>query len=154
MPIFKYFLLVGLSLLGVIIGYEALMVAQPTSQARPFASTASTSLSVLRAMAHHGEYDRPAIAAAGPLLPFNIPATTTPDADHTPVASVQPTAPVLQSASPSALNARAQISHEAVRPSKSAKKKVAAVRKPRPRAVYVENMQRGAFGFFGAVQSW
>lgn len=151
MPIFKYFFFIGLSLLGVVLGIDALRSSQP-STADQSVVTSSTALDVLKAMAHHGESNRSAIAAAGPLLPFSIPETAAADADRTPVepAAVSSTAPLPLST----LNAQAHISHgELAKATKPAKKKIAS-RKPKTRTVYVENTQRSPFDLFGSVQSW
>ena len=168
MPILKYFIFVGLALVGLIFAFESASVSNPLSQAADqktaAAATSRSSIGLLRAMSHHGETKSTSLAAAGPLLPMPV---VTPAASsavtaqpRAVIADAHPVAAPALIATPSALDAQARIASDDVIKPKPAKKKIAA-RKPRspnryvenPRR-YVENTQRGPFDFFGQVQSW
>ena len=150
MPILKYTLLVGASLLAIILvaGHSVGTVSTESSAKQKSAS----SLEILRKMANHGEA-RPfaSAAAAGPFLAM-------PAVPELPVvAAIEPPAlmksePVAKAA-PSALNAQARIDDSVVIKPVRAPKKVAS-RKPKQRLDYVANVQREPSGFFGAFQSW
>ena len=144
MPLLKYTLLVGSSLLALMFITERVIAPAPA------AINASTSLDILRKMANHGEVRGFApLADAGLFLPMpaiaSQPVNAVADVSHPPVAS----------APPAVLNAQARVAEADVidRPSKPVKKTVARKPKP-PRNVYVENVPRGNGGFFGAFQSW
>ena len=156
-PIIKYTVFAGVSLLALLMVAGRVM----TPAGSPFdAANASNSLEVLRKMANHGEVRGFApLAAAGPFLP--MPAVT-PSMLAAVAEPVVGTAPVVATiAPPSVLNAQARVAvsdliakpAQAEKPSR-AEKKVAS-RKPKPRAVYVENTQRPpSGGFLSAFNSW
>ncbi len=143
MPLLKYTLLVGSSLLALL--FVAERVIAPTTAA----TNASTSLDVLRKMANHGEVRGFApLADAGVFLP--MPATS-----PQPVVAVADTKPAVAAVPPALLNAQARVVEAEVidKPLKPVRK--TAARKPKPpRSDYVENIPRGPGGFFGAFQSW
>lgn len=137
MPIFKYFVLVGASLLGLLFVMEAVIGPNPRA---PIAMSAS--LDVLRAMAHHGEPDRPAALAPAPPLPL-------------PIASVdvirdEPAASDSSTPLASLLNAQASVAAPSAKPAKPLKKKIAA--RKQSRSLYADNRMPAPFELF-PVQS-
>lgn len=172
MPLLKYTLFAGASLLALVFVAERVIAPAPAAAPNP-----STSLEVLRKMANHGAVRGFApLAAAGPFLPMPavnpsaLLAEAEPVAVEPPVAAVapQPAAAVAPpraaavapsraaGATPSSvLNAHARVAEADLidRPTRAVKK--VAPRKPRPRPVYVENMPRGqSGGFFGVFNTW
>lgn len=172
MPLLKYTLFAGASLLALVFVAERVIAPAPAAAPSP-----STSLEVLRKMANHGAVRGFApLAAAGPFLPMPavnpsaLLAEAEPVAVETPAAPVAPqpaaaTVPPRAAAVPpsraagaapsSVLNAHARVAEADLidRPTRAVKK--VAPRKPRPRPVYVENIPRGqSGGFFGLFNTW
>ena len=152
-PILKYTLLVGCSLLALLFVAERTLA--PTTAT---ASNTSSSFEILKKMANHGGSRGFApLADAGVFLPMPAPTLLTETAavpDAPVIAAAMPvSAP--QSISPSVLDAHARFTEAEVidKPIKRARK--IANRKPKPsRNMYVENVSRAPTGFFGALQSW
>lgn len=157
MPILKYTLLVGASLLALIV--VAGQVIEPVASTKQSSATtkqssSSSSLELLRKMANHGE-NRPfaSAAAAGPFLAMPAVTGLPVFAETKPVEVAKPVT-IAVAVPPAALNAQARLAESDVsdKPSRPAKKVVN--RKPKPRFAYVENVPRGPGSFFGAFQSW
>ena len=177
-PVLKYFFVVGLSLLGVIVTIDAFLVNQPVSLAKSAAS--SSSIDVLREMAHHGEIDRISLAATGPLRPITPSPLSIAASDaveqHLPIVPLESEKMDTPKATSVAFNAMARASSaELSKPVQSPKKKivarapikrtvyalknpnprsVSAARQPRSHAIFVENLPHSPFGRFAAIQSW
>lgn len=169
MPILRYFVFVGLALVGLIFAFEFATVSNTSSQAVPdqktaAAATSRSSIDLLRAMSHHGETKSASLADAGQLLPMPVvtPAASSAitAAPRAAVAEAHPVAAPALIASPSALDAQAKIASDDLVKPKPVKKKIAARKPPHQNRYventrrYVENTQRGPFDFFGQVQSW
>lgn len=150
MPLLKYTLLVGCSLLALLFAAERILSPAPAT-----GQSASTSLVVLKKMANHGETRGFApLADAGVFLPVPIAEVPVPMiADE----SVSPTSPAqIADVAPLAMNAQARALDSDVvkKPSRRIRKKVAERKIPQVRDLYVQNVQRAPDGFFGAIQSW
>lgn len=165
-PLFKYLALTGMTLLGLIVGID-LWVGQPP--AAPAGS--SVSLDVLRAMAHHGENRRAALASAGPLFPVVAPVASVETSaipasdDRSAKTSEIPSSPVMNAqasmTSPAAAMVKPAISKSskttiarrtlAKAITKPAKNRLVA-RQTTPRTAFADNMPRNApfdgAGFF------
>ena len=170
MPILKYFVVVGLALVGLIFAFESLMVSpQASDQKVAAASTSRSSIDLLRAMSHHGETKSTSLADAGVMRPMPVAPTAASKvvAEVSDAPAMAPIVPAPASvAKSSALDAQAKIASAeiltpppAVAKAKPAKKKVAARKPPQNRYPddarrYVEITPRGPFEFFGMTQSW
>jgi hypothetical protein len=159
-PVLKYTLFAGASLLALLVISEQFIAAAPNPVRRD-----SSSLDVLRKMANHGHSRGFApLAAAGAFVPMSVPAIDVAKADETPApvaAAAVETKPAPQMA-PAVLNAQASLQPADLQQAtlqsnardKAIAKKIArstkkvAARKPKaaPRIVYVENRQSGFFG--------
>lgn len=148
-PLIKYTIFASVSLIALLMVADHVIAPAPAAAPR-----ASNSLDVLRKMANHGELRGFApLAAAGPFLPMPV---VTPSmlaaADPEPVAAEKPVAAITP---PSALNAQARVAESDLIDKPMRAEKKVAPRKPKPRAVYVENAPRGqSGGFFGAFNTW
>ena len=160
MPLLKFSLFAGASLLALLFVADHVVATSPTT-----GPSESTSLDVLRKMANHGEARGFApLADAGTFLPMPAP-TAQPIPSAPPIVTavvpsvIEPTPaekPAINaSTNPSAaLDAQARVADSEIVDRPARRHKKAAARKPKqPRTYYVENVPRGPFGFFD-TQSW
>lgn len=150
MPILRYTLLVGSSLLALIVAADYMIEPSPVAVA-----SSSSSLEVLKKMANHGESRGFApLAYAGEFHPVPAIQVQPVEVAVEPALITKPAA-VAIALSPTTLDAQAHVAESEVidRPARRLKK-VASHKPKQARTDYVENVQRGPFGFFGSIQSW
>lgn len=149
MPILKYTLFVGSSLLSLIVAANY-MIAPPPAVVQ----SSSSSLEVLRKMANHGEARGFApLAYAGEFHPVPAMQIQPVQIAVEPALIKKPDAAI--ALSPAALDAQARVSESDVIDRPARRQKKASIRKPKQsRTDYVENVRHSPFGFFSNIQSW